>query len=106
MSQLMSAISRIIYRVSVDDVPVCRRACNLSTAADVSAAFPGVPLRTDSKTAFQHVPREDNSDKWSTSLASALKIECNSEATMKPSCQPDHMGEDFIWDPGTIKTQE
>ena len=91
----MSAISRIIYRVSVDDVPVCRRACNLSTAADVSAAFPGVPPRTGSKTAFQHVPRKDNSDKWSTSLASALKIEFNSEATMKPSWQPYHMGEDL-----------
>ena len=92
-------------RVSVDDVPFCRRVYNLSTAADVSAAFLEVPLRNVSMTAYsQDVPREDNSAKLSKNLASALKIECNSEVVIKPSCQPDHMGEDFTWDPGTIKS--
>ena len=92
-------------RVSVDDVPFCRRVYKLSTAADVSAAFLEVPLRNVSMTAYsQDVPREDNSAKLSKNLASALKIECNSEVVIKPSCQPDHMGEDFTWDPGTIKS--
>ena len=111
MSQLISTISRIMSGVSVEDVPFCRRVYNLSTAADVSAAVPGVPLKADSKISSQDVPREDNS---------ALKTECNSEVVIKPSYQPDHMGEevkfsrkdieafhmgeDFIWDPGTTKS--
>ena len=64
----------------------CRCFYNLSAAADVSAAF-------------LDVPREDYSAKLSKNLASALKMECNSEVDIKPSYQHDHKGEDvmFLW---------
>ena len=87
-------------RVSVDDVPVCRRVYNLSTAEDESATFLEVPLRNESKNS-----------------ASSLKMECNSEVVIKPSYQSAHMGEPkvftqekmsgylikpSIWDPGIV----
>ena len=66
-------------------------------SADVSSE---VPLNNVSMTAYsQDVPREDKSAKLSKNLASALKMECNSEVDIKPSYQPDHKGEDvmFLW---------
>ena len=102
-------MSRIECGEFVEEVPICRRVCNLSTAEDESAAFLEVPLRDVSKTACsQDVPREDNSVQLSKNLASSLKMECSSEVVFKPSHHPAHMGENMFftqysfWDPGIV----
>ena len=93
-------MSKIECREFVEEVPICRRVCNLSTAEDESAAFLEAPLRNESKNS-----------------ASSLKRECNSEVVIKASYQSAHMGEPkvftqekmsgyliipSIWDPGIV----